>query len=350
MVNMSEAAKTIPEADDGEPVTKKQRVEKSEDAPPPAPVPGPSSNGDEEEEEDEEEGEQVSSYVEELPKEISDALDDLDTCQRDIDALNEKASEEILKVEQSFNRRRKPMYAKRTDIIAKIPQFWLTAFSNHPQMATMIDEEEEKFLQYLRDMIVDENDDIKSGYKIKFIFEDNPYFENKELVKDVRLPYGSPDERPVVVSTPIKWKKGMDLLKVKEKKPKKKARMFNDTPQSFLEWLTQSGDPTGDEVAEILKDDMWPNPMQYYLAPDVDCDENGMDEDEDDEDEFEGEDDENDGDNNVVVVEEEGEEEDEEEGAMGEEDDDGEEEGVAGGPVAHDNDAEEEAEEEEEEP
>jgi hypothetical protein len=33
---------------------------------------------------------ELNSMVEELPKEISDALDELDACQRDLDSLNEK--------------------------------------------------------------------------------------------------------------------------------------------------------------------------------------------------------------------------------------------------------------------
>ena len=28
---------------------------------------------------------------------------------------------------------------------------------------------------------------------------------------------------------------------------------------------------------QVLKDDMWPNPLQYFLAADVDNDENGLD-------------------------------------------------------------------------
>lgn len=267
----------------------------------------------------------VSTLVEELPKEIADALDELDMCQREIDQSNEKASEEILKVEQKYNGLRKPMYAKRTEIISKIPQFWLTAFSNHPQLSTMIDEEEEKCLQYLRDVVVEENDDIKSGYKIRFLFDANPFFENSELMKDVHLPYGSEtdvsaaDDRPYIVCTEIKWKPGMNLLSMKNKKLKKRSRY--DQPSSFLEWVTNDGESIGDEIAEVLKDDIWPNPMQYYLAPDIE--ENGMDDDDDDDDDVEEEESE-DQEDGVVVVEEE--EDDEVQGV--EDEDDVEEEGA----------------------
>lgn len=57
------------------------------------------------------------------------ALEEIDQCQNDIDSLNEKASEEILKVEQKYNKLRKPHYEKRNELIKKIPNFWVTAVS-----------------------------------------------------------------------------------------------------------------------------------------------------------------------------------------------------------------------------
>lgn len=42
------------------------------------------------------------------------------SCQNEIDALNEQASEEILKIEQKYNKLRKPFFEKRTQIIEKV--------------------------------------------------------------------------------------------------------------------------------------------------------------------------------------------------------------------------------------
>ncbi len=61
--------------------------------------------------------------------ETQKALEEIDACQNDIDALNEKASEEILLVEQKYNKLRKPHYDRRNEIIQKIPNFWVTAVS-----------------------------------------------------------------------------------------------------------------------------------------------------------------------------------------------------------------------------
>lgn len=43
--------------------------------------------------------------------------------------INEKASDEVLEVEQKYNVIRKPVYDKRNEIIKSIPDFWLTAVS-----------------------------------------------------------------------------------------------------------------------------------------------------------------------------------------------------------------------------
>src|SRR5689334_5046088 len=61
--------------------------------------------------------------------ETQKALEEIDACQNDIDSLNEKASEEILKVEQKYNKMRKPYFEKRNELIKKIPNFWVTAVS-----------------------------------------------------------------------------------------------------------------------------------------------------------------------------------------------------------------------------
>ena len=67
-------------------------------------------------------------------KETQKALEEIDASQNEIDSLNEQASEEILKVEQKYNKLRKPFYEKRNETIKKVPKFWLTAFINHPQV------------------------------------------------------------------------------------------------------------------------------------------------------------------------------------------------------------------------
>jgi hypothetical protein len=68
-----------------------------------------------------------------LNEEESLALESIDSCQNEIDSLNEKASEEILKVEQKYNKLRKPLFEKRNDITKRIPNFWVTSVSTHKE-------------------------------------------------------------------------------------------------------------------------------------------------------------------------------------------------------------------------
>lgn len=220
------------------------------------------------------------------------ALEEIDACQNDIDALNEKASEEILKVEQKYNKLRKPYFDKRNDLISKIPNFWVTTFVNHPQISTILEEEEEECLQYLTKVEVEEFEDIKSGYKINFEFSDNPYFSNKVITKEFHLAVSGD---PASKNTEIKWKDGKNLLTMNtsSQTPNSTADRKRNGIRTFFQWFTDNTDPSADDIAEVIKDDMWPNPLQYFLAPDV-SGENGMDSDEEDDLEETGEVDEDD--------------------------------------------------------
>ena len=60
-------------------------------------------------------------------------------------------------------------------------------FVNHPQVSALLDEEEEECLHYMTQLEVEEFDDIKSGYRIKFHFSSNPYFKNEVLQKEFHL-------------------------------------------------------------------------------------------------------------------------------------------------------------------
>lgn len=199
----------------------------------------------------------------------SEALELIDATQNEIDALNEKASEEILKVEQKYNKLRKPFYEKRSELVKRIPNFWITAFINHPQVSGILDEEEEECLHFLNKLEVEEFEDIKSGYRINFHFDENQYFENKVLTKEFHLGTANDGEGPSSQSTTILWKEGKNLLKQLLAKPFNNKKKRNLEFKTFFHWFTDNSDPVNDEIAELVKDDLWPNPLQYYLVPDI---------------------------------------------------------------------------------
>ncbi|XP_059805695.1 protein SET-like [Hypanus sabinus] len=204
------------------------------------------------------------------------ALEAVDACQRELEALSERAGEEILRVERKYGELRRPHFERRNRLIEDIPGFWVTAVSFPRICLTLL-----------------------TG-------------------------------KPVSQSTPIKWKKGMDLISLNRGLGEKGRKRGH---RSFFSWFTEHRNPTTDEIAEVLKDDMWPNPLQYFLIAESESGENGL----DDSDEENGE-------GSVVIVDEDDDEddvqeivdnEDEEDDVEGSEDDEdveeineGEEEGV----------------------
>lgn len=226
--------------------------------------------------------------VTEQEKAIHDAIEKIDSVQTEIDKLNEAASEEILKVEQKYNKLRQPHYVERSKLIDKIPNFWVTVFVNHPQVSNLLNEDDEEMLQHLKKVDVAEFEDIKSGYKVSFTFDKNPFFKNEVLWKEFHL--GESGEPRTEVS-PIDWLPGKDPAKKSAnsagKSGKKRAHEELD---SFFSWFADQGDATQDELGEVIKDDIWPNPLQYYLASEMDDSAMGDDEDDEEEEDIEEED------------------------------------------------------------
>lgn len=195
--------------------------------------------------------------------EAQDVIEEIDRVQNQIDILNEQASEEILQVEQKYNNLRKPHFNKRADLIKKIQNFWVTVFVNHPQISALLDEEDEEALHYLTSLEVEEFEDIKSGYRIKFHFSENPYFSNASLCKEFLL---SENGEQSCKATIIEWKPKMDLTNKGNKASGDAGQKRHlEEPESFFAWFNDHLEGQADEVGELIKDDIWPNPLQYYL-------------------------------------------------------------------------------------
>ncbi|KAF4019812.1 hypothetical protein G4228_011483 [Cervus hanglu yarkandensis] len=86
----------------------------------------------------------------------------------------------------------------------------------------------------------------------------------------------------------------------------------HEEPESFFTWFTDHSDAGADELEEVIRDDIWPNPLQYYLVPDRDDEEGEREEDGDNDEEEE----------RLEDIDEEG---DKDEGEEDEDDDEGEE-------------------------
>ncbi|XP_059299904.1 NAP1-related protein 2-like isoform X2 [Lycium ferocissimum] len=203
------------------------------------------------------------------------SVEKLHEIQNELEKINEKATDEVFEIERKYNKIRKPVYDKRNDIINSLSDFWLTAFLSHPVLGDLLTEQDQKN------------------------FKPNPFFENSKLSKTYTI---LEDGSTKVTATTIKWKEGKGIPKgvVQEKKGKKRSH----AEESFFTWFSEvnkkddSDDDEKevldiqDEVAEIIKDDLWPDPLTYFsnevVEEDFEGDEGGEGEgSEDDEDEDE---------------------------------------------------------------
>ncbi|XP_010538065.1 PREDICTED: NAP1-related protein 2-like [Tarenaya hassleriana] len=234
--------------------------------------------------------------AEQIDGELVLSIEKLQEIQDELEKINEKASDEVLEVEQKYNEIRKPVYDQRNEIIKSIPDFWLTAFLSHPALGELLTEEDQKIFKHLSSLEVEDAKDVKSGYSITFHFNSNPYFENAKLTKTFTF---LEEGATKITVTPINWKEGKGLPNGvnHEKKGNKRAL----AEESFFTWFTDASpkedadDEIHDEVADIIKEDLWPNPLTYFnneedFDGDEDGDEEGKEDDSDDDDDEEDED------------------------------------------------------------
>lgn len=214
----------------------------------------------------------------------------LQRIQDELEKVNEEANEEILEIQQEYVNKRKPVYVRRNKIISEIPNFWLTSFLYHPTIEDLLTEQDKKMLEYLSSVNVEDFKDATKGYCITFNFKSNPFFKNKKLTRTIKF---LDDGNLRSVGSTIYWKVGKGLA---DEKKRDKRQFPND---SFFSWLSSSKEDNKevehDLVAEIIREEIWPNPIGPLDIPaddfsDEDEEEETEEEDTDEDDEDEDED------------------------------------------------------------
>ncbi|XP_040262386.1 putative testis-specific Y-encoded-like protein 3 [Bufo bufo] len=232
------------------------------------------------------------------------SLQALESVQQELRSVNERADRALLQLKRRYGQLRKPHIQKRNSIIRTIPGFWVTAFLNHPQLSAMIDDRDEDTLSYMNNLQVEDFTHLKSSCKIKFYFNSNPYFKNDVIIKEFQ--YGS-SGRLTSHSTPIQWWRGQN--------PSHSGK--NSSTPSFFSWFSDHSFPAADRIATIIKEDLWPNPLQYYLIGEGESDDHpAEDSDPDNTDDC------------VVIVDDDDDDDDEEDGVEENEEDDDDENDV----------------------
>merc|ERR1712050_391948 len=95
--------------------------------------------------------------------------------------------------------------------------FWLQALDHHPAFEGEIETYDKPVLEYLQDIQVSDLDEKgpSKGFRMKFLFKDNPYFEQAVLSKEYQTaeesPYTGEIQANQLNGTEIKWKEGKDV-------------------------------------------------------------------------------------------------------------------------------------------
>ncbi|XP_035581840.1 testis-specific Y-encoded protein 3-like [Zalophus californianus] len=181
-------------------------------------------------------------------------LEALEALQSELEPENKQASRSSSRLRLSYCRRRQRHLEHRSALIRGIPGFWAKAFVNHPQMSAVISKEDEGLLGYMTDLKVEDLRFPRDCRQILLFFRKNPYFRNEVVVKEYVLSaagYGPSH------STPIQWHQDYEQEAY--------SRRDHNTSLNFFNWFSDPSFASSSRIAEIIMDDLWPNPLQYYM-------------------------------------------------------------------------------------
>lgn len=209
---------------------------------------------------------------------VQKVLESVKKVEEELEQVSEEQAKEILVIETKYNAKKRPTYIKRNKLLADIPHFWKQAFSNHPLVGNLINEDDGMLLDFLQSFDVTFVGEDGS-FKMELTFQENPYFSPKILWKQVK--FSEDGEEVEVTASEVSWKDKAEVAENSEKFP-------------FFQWFTSTN---GDQdVAEIIKEELWKNPVSFYNMnedDDEDDDEDeGVEEEEEGDEDEEGEDDE----------------------------------------------------------
>ncbi|CAO1628491.1 unnamed protein product [Parajaminaea phylloscopi] len=226
-----------------------------------------------------------------------------DAAQKEIDAWKAeqvKADAEILKLQEKLYQ---PLYAKRAEIVSKVPNFWPYALANCEQMAPYFDDVDQPLLAKLKTVDVTKDLEDPRICKITFTFHDNDFLSENTLVKEFvpkegAAPLGHEDfewtEDLLPKKTEIQWKS--DEVNLCKKKPTTEPQGDDDDefePGSFFSSFFDSESPAiASGIAQVIASNFFPIAVDWFTGDAIgafdslsDFDVDDDDEDDDDEDE-----------------------------------------------------------------
>ncbi|EEY58475.1 uncharacterized protein PITG_01144 [Phytophthora infestans T30-4] len=202
---------------------------------------------------------------------VQKVLESVKEVEEELEKANVELAKETLVIETKYNAKKRPTYVKRNKLLADIPHFWKKVFVNHPLVGNYMTEEDEMIMDFLQDFdITFVGDD--GSFKLEFTFQENEYFSPTTLWKQVT--FSVDGEEVEVTASELTWKDKAEMTEESERFP-------------FFQWFVSTD---GDQdVAEIIKEEIWKSPVQFYEMDDEDESEGEVEEGEGEEEEEEEE-------------------------------------------------------------
>ncbi|KAM4815710.1 testis-specific Y-encoded protein 1-like [Thomomys bottae] len=180
-------------------------------------------------------------------------LEELQDIQSQLSSLNATASREFARLKKKVAQKCRSHFDRRRAIIQAIPGFWAKAIVSHPQMSTIITEQDEDLLKYMLSLEVEEVSHGKDLCSVIFYFCDNPYFRNHMIRKEYKLSIIGYEES---TSSEMQWF-GECVGEIS-------SCSQDPNNLTFFDWLSTSKWQGSSRIAEIIIEDLWLNPLHYY--------------------------------------------------------------------------------------
>ncbi|XP_058571024.1 testis-specific Y-encoded-like protein 5 [Neofelis nebulosa] len=177
----------------------------------------------------------------------------LEALQTEVQPLNTHASREDSQLKPSIWQRRQRHLQQRSALIQGIRGFWAKAFVNHPQMSALISKPDESMLRHMTNLKVEEHKFPRECRKILLFFGKNSYFQNEVVTKEYVL--GLAGHR-ASHSSPIQW--------YPRYRQEAYRRRHDNSSLNFFNWFSDHSFAGSSRIAEIIIEDLWPNPLPYF--------------------------------------------------------------------------------------
>jgi len=193
---------------------------------------------------------------------IQKLLTEADALTPELDHIMEQETKEMDQVTIAAQQKKTKFLEQRRDLIKKIPNFWLKAFQNHSILSNTLSPLDEQLFAFLEEIDVKEDGTLNSQTTITFVFKPNPILSGTKVwktftpVKDVTaVPPNTTlceDEGTYyeVSQSEVKWTK---------------AHPTEETKESFMMFFHEL-DPVHLTVMRFIKDELWANPLGFFLG------------------------------------------------------------------------------------